>query len=187
MGIMQKFIYREGTVRNPKTYTLTLTNEENEVMYERTMTTGIIKNMPHFIKTLIDGAVMFDCYEDGFGDLDMVNQTNGHMLNIEFKGNLHKLLKNVGQLKQAVNMAHTSKVTTFFVEGNSDEPKRIFTVSHFAELNDYTVRELNGIDGLNELIRQWKALVAKQPQIDTRGEYEALKEALTQQLKGGNA
>lgn len=183
---MADFIYREGTVRVPKEYKLQLTNEEGQVMYERTMVTGIIKNMPHFIKTLVDGAVMFDCYEDGFGDLDMVNQTNGHMLNIEFKGNMHKLLKNVGQLKQAVNMAHTSKFTTFFVEGNSDNPKRIFTVSHFDDLNNYTVRELNGIDGLNDLIRQWKALATEEPAINTKNEYLQLKDTLTAQLKGGH-
>lgn len=182
---MPEFIYRAGAVREPKRYQLALTNEQGNVLYKRELISGIIKNMPHFISSLIDGAVMFDYYEDGFGDLDMVREHNGHMLNIEFKGNMHKLLKSVGQLHMAVNLAKTSKVTTFFVEGDSNNPKRIFTVSHFESLNNYTVREVNGIDGLNQLIREWVALVEDQGQVNTRDEYLKLKESLSKQLKGG--
>lgn len=175
--------YRKGTVRVPKKYTVTLTNEEGKQLYKRDMVSGIIKNMPHFISSLIDGAVMVDEYLDcGFGDLDMVAEINGNMLNIEFKGNMHKLLKGDGQLSMAINMAETSNVTTFFVEGNSDNPKRIFVVSHFDELNDYTIKELNGIDGLNAFINEWQWLARNMPKISTADKLAELKQALKEQL-----
>jgi hypothetical protein len=181
---MAKFIYREGVTREPKGYTVTVTDAKGKQLYKRDFVTGIIRDFGNYIRTLIEGAVMFDQYEDGFTDFDMVQERNGHLLNIEFKGDFKKLLEGGSQLVTAVNLATTSKVTTFFVEGDSDNPKRIFTVSHLLQLNKPEIVELDGIDGLNEYIRLWRKQAEVAPPLRNRNRTEALRTQLLKQLGG---
>ena len=179
------FKHRAGKEREVKDFVVRLFDGKGNEIYSRTMETGIIKNMPHFISGILDGAVMFDKYEDcGFGDLDMVCEINGHMLNIEFKGDMCKVLTAKGQLVQAVNMAETSKVTTIFVEGTPDNPKRLFSVSHVLCFNDWTVRKVNGIDGLNAYIKDWANYARKQGKCiaEARETVSKLQQVLESQL-----
>lgn len=183
---MAKFNHRKGEERNVRSFTVRLFDNANgKELYSRVMETGVIKNMPNYLRTVLEGLVMVDKYRDcGFGDLDMVCEVNGHMLNIEFKGDFNKLLKSKGQLIQAVNLAKTSKVTTLFVEGNPDNPQRIFSVSHVLTFNDYKIKQVNGIDGLNVYISEWEQYAKRQKRVNTYEEIGELAGALEAQLNG---
>lgn len=186
---MTNFKHRKGYGRTVKQFTVNVKNNVGEVIYTRELETGVIKNMGHFIHSVIDtleSVVMVDKYMDfGFGDMDLCCEVNGHLLNIEFKGNFVKLLKGKSQLTQAVNMAETSKVTTIFVEGTPDSPHRLFSVSHVPVFNDWNISRVNGIDGLNTYIRRWYDYVIKQKGVrgtDAYDKVEQLRNTLKKQL-----
>lgn len=184
---MAEFKHRKGQDREVQEVTVRLYNKAGNEIYSRTMESGVIKDFRNYVRTVLDSMVIVDKYSDvGFGDMDMCTEVNGHLLNIEFKGNFEKLMKG-GQLRQAVNLAETSKVTTIFVEGNPDNPQRLFSVSHVVSFNDYEIHRVNGIDGLNVYIDQWAKYVRKQKGVhgtDVNEKLAELKKALQLQLDG---
>jgi hypothetical protein len=158
---MADFKHRAGVDRTVQEVTVRLYDKAGFEFYSRTMESGVIKNFKNYIRTVLDTLVMVDKYEDiGFGDMDMCAEVNGHLLNIEFKGSFERV--GLAQIRQAVNLAETSKVTTLFVEGNPDNPKRIFTVSHVATFNESQIKDINGIDELNVYISEWQRYALKQ-------------------------
>lgn len=188
---MAEFKLREGQDRTVKNFKVQVRDDNGTVIYTRKLETAVIRNVGHYVKTVLDtldSMVVVDKYRDvGFGDMDMCAEVNGHLLNIEFKGNMKKVLSAKGQLRQAINMAETSKVTTIFVEGTPDNPQRLFSVSHVMCFNDYGIKPVNGIDGLNVYIEQWERYARKQKGIyktDANEKYNELTRALEAQLGG---
>lgn len=182
---MADFKHRAGKDRTVQTHIVRLYDGAGQEIYSRTFYTGVIKNFKNYLRTVLDTLVMVDKYEDvGFGDMDMCVEVNGHLLNIEFKGSFEKV--RYQQIKQAVNLAETSKVTTLFVEGNPDNPQRIFTVSHVVAFNDSQIKPINGIDELNVYIRQWHKHVIKQRVLTADAQKRAtdLYESIKKQVGG---
>lgn len=188
---MAEFKLREGQDRVVRNFKVQVRDDNGSVIYTRQLETAVIRNVAHYVKTVLDtldSMVVVDKYRDiGFGDMDMCAEVNGHLLNIEFKGNMAKVLNAKGQLRQAINMAETSKVTTIFVEGTPDNPKRLFSVSHVMCFNDYGIKPVNGIDGLNVYIEQWEQYARKQKGVrgsTANDKYNELTQALQLQLGG---
>lgn len=147
-------------------FTVTVT-DGNGIAYKiGTFKNQFVRNPAHYVQSLLESSVMFNDFGKEFTDLDMVKEVNGYLLNIEFKQDLKVVIKNRGQLLLAINTAKVSKITTFIVEGTPENPRRMFSISPFRQLNEIKVIRLNGADDLKRKIKSWERAVRKLPGVN---------------------
>jgi hypothetical protein len=147
-------------------FTVTVTDGNGAVYKVGTFKNQFVRHPATYVRSLLDSSVMFNGFGKDFTDLDMVKEVNGYLLNIEFKHDLRAVLSNRGQLLLAINTVKVSKMTSFFVEGTPENPRRMFSVSPFRPLNEIKVIQLNGADDLKRRIEGWERAVRKLPGVN---------------------
>ena len=93
---------------------------------------------------------------NGFSDVDAHTEIDGRSLVLEFKQSFRGL--NRGQVLKAIRMAKFQKTCTYFIEGNTDIPTRIFGVLETGVEGEYTVTDVyrTDIEDVQDRIRKWE-------------------------------
>lgn len=93
---------------------------------------------------------------NAFSDIDAHVEIDGHSLVLEFKRSLFKM--NKGQTMKAVRQARFQRTTTFFIEGEQDEPKYMVIVASTDYDGEFHISELIpiDIDILRDYISRWE-------------------------------
>jgi hypothetical protein len=96
-----------------------------------------------------------------FSDIDAHVEIDGHSLNLEFKRSLFKM--NRGQTMKAVRQARFQRTTTFFIEGNTDQPGKLVIVGSTGIDGEIQISDLIPIDldGLRDKISKWEKWARK--------------------------
>lgn len=96
---------------------------------EKIVNRGEMRHLQYFL----DGINLFDDYNEmfpnsnkKFTDLDMVMESGGWLISVEFKHDIKSL--NVGQYLLAENLSITGKGIYFFVVGDMNKPTHYFTI-----------------------------------------------------------
>ncbi len=81
---------------------------------------------------------------NGFSDVDAHTEIDGRGLVLEFKRSFRSL--NKGQVLKAIRQAKFQKTCTWFIEGETDTPKRIFCVNETGVDGEFKVSEVEVTD-----------------------------------------
>lgn len=126
------------------------------------------------IKGLIQGLWSLNPFSEalsgrnGFSDVDGHTEICGHGLVLEFKQSFQSL--NQGQVLKAIRQAKFQHTTTFFIEGETDSPKKWFYIYSLGG-GEYLVSDVRdgGISDIKEAITAWEAKARKNSLIEYGG------------------
>lgn len=98
---------------------------------------------------------------NGFSDVDAHTEIDGRGLVLEFKQSFKSM--NKGQLMKAIRQAKFQKTCTWFIEGETDNPTRIFCINETGiegELRVGEVEEIN-LEGVQARVKAWEQWAKK--------------------------
>lgn len=105
---------------------------------------------------------------NGFSDVDAHTEICGHGLVLEFKQSFRSL--NQGQVLKAIRQAKFQHTTTFFIEGETDLPKRWFYIYALGN-GEYMVSDVRegGYLEIDSAIKSWEQRARKNSLIEYGG------------------
>lgn len=105
---------------------------------------------------------------NGFSDVDAHTEICGHGLVLEFKQSFQSL--NQGQVLKAIRQAKFQHTTTFFIEGETDSPKRWFYIYSLGK-GEYLVSDVRSGSYLeiDSAIKAWEEKARKNSLIEYGG------------------
>ena len=117
---------------------------------------------------------------NGFSDIDAHTEICGHSLTLEFKQSFQSL--NQGQVLKAIRQAKFQHTTTFFIEGETDSPKKWFYIYSLGG-GEYLVSDVRSgdISTIKEAITAWEAKARKNSLVEYGGktaEWQATNEII---------
>ena len=124
------------------------------------------------ISGFLKGEWNLDAYSQSFGganrlgDIDASIEIDGHHLVVEFKE--HESSMNSGQLVKAVRMAKYCNTTTFFVFGQTNDPRKKIIISPKNQDGELTRTDEKE---LKSLFSKWYSKAKLNP-VATRGELQ---------------
>lgn len=94
---------------------------------------------------------------NGFSDVDAHTEIDGRGLVLEFKRSFKGM--NKGQLMKALRQAKFQKTCTWFIEGDTDKPVRIFCINETGVEGELRVGEVEEttLEELQARIKSWEA------------------------------
>lgn len=78
--------------------------------------------------------------KNGFGDVDASTEIDGHTLILEFKQSFNKV--DNGQVMKAIRQAKYGRTSTWFIEGDTNQPKRLYKVESTGTEGEF---KMNGV------------------------------------------
>jgi hypothetical protein len=138
--------------------TVSVTNEEGKVLESGEIDLTAIKGVLGFLR----GQWSLQPFgeglsgRNGFGDVDAHTEIDGRGLVLEFKASFSRLTK--GQVMKAIRQAKFQKTCTFFIEGETNEPKRIVCVNETGTEGEYRQTEVSAtnMEDLIKRISEWE-------------------------------
>lgn len=96
---------------------------------------------------------------NGFADVDGHTELEGRSLVLEFKQSFKAMSK--GQLMKAIRQAKFQKTCTWFIEGQTDNPVRIFCINETGVEGEVKLSEVEetDIERVRERIKNWEKWV----------------------------
>jgi hypothetical protein len=117
---------------------------------------------------------------NAFSDIDAHVEIDGHSLVLEFKRSLFKM--NKGQTMKAIRQAKFQRTSTFFIEGETDDPRYMIQVVSTGIDGEFGVSKLTKIDveSLRQRISQWEKWAVKNSLVKGKktDEWEAVNEII---------
>lgn len=142
---------------------ITVQDEEGKQLEQFYFDMPKIRNVGHWV----DGFWSFEPLNEAltkrlsFTDRDAHVEVDGHSLMFEFKRSFFK--SNDGQLMTAVRQAKFQRTSTWFIEGDRNNPKYMVMINETGVDGGFWVSDLLPIDkeSLNDYIRKWELWARK--------------------------